>query len=81
MITINNTYWLYTGLNYWTITPYCYDSWGAYFFSVYSGGDLGGPYIYQIYGVRPVINLKADTVFTTVSNTNKGTKDNPYIVS
>ena len=76
----NNKYFLYTGNNYWTMTP----SWlllsrSAAGFFVYNSGMLGGSGPYMVanpYGVRPVINLEAHTIIS-----GSGTTSDPYIVS
>ena len=52
----------------------------AYVFLVNSGGYLTSNNVDYTYGVRPVINLKADTKLITVSEDNKGTFSNPYVV-
>ncbi len=73
----NYGYWLYTGQNYWTMSPYYLGSNGcAFVFRVDSAGSLDYNAVYYSDGVRPVINLKADTTFT-----GDGTKDTPYEVS
>ena len=59
----NTVLWLHTGENYWTMSPgmmsgyanvFYADSYGA----IGCGGGVGG-----LYGVRPVINLKASAEF------------------
>ncbi len=70
----NDGYWLYTKQNYWTMSPSFFDSW-AYVFLVGSDGSLVNPYVTNTYGVRPVINLKADTQFT-----GNGTTSSPFVV-
>ncbi len=77
--TINNGYYLYTNQDYWTLSPDYYSSGnGAGILSVGSSGGLayGAVVIHPDNGVRPVINLKADTTFT-----GEGTSTNPYVVS
>lgn len=60
------------------LSPYNADSDGwAYVFCVYSNGYLDGNNVDRANGVRPVINLKADTQF--VQN-GTGTSENPYVV-
>ena len=78
----NTSYYLHTGEYYWTMSPSYFDSAGpagyAYVFRVYSDGSLNldGNYVSYTYGVRPVINLKAD-----ITITGEGTSSNPYKVS
>ena len=74
----NTSYYLYTGQNYWTMSPYRFTSGGfARVFSVYSNGWLNGTRVDYAYGVRPVVNLKADVQISTGS----GTSSNPYVIS
>ncbi len=75
----NTSYYLYNGQNYWTMSP---DFWNAS--STYasvcfvaSNGYIRTRYVYGTDGVRPVINLKADTLFATGGT---GTESNPYVV-
>ena len=72
----NSSYYLYTGQNYWTMSPYSYPD--ARVFHVASSGFLDGDtYVGYPYGVRPVINLKADVQISSGS----GTANQPYIVN
>ena len=75
--TANQDYYLYTGQNYWTISPYFFDDFNvsAYVFGVSTEGWLSSANIGSIRGVRPVINLSAD-----VSLTGTGTMSDPYVV-
>ena len=77
--TSNNTsYYLYTGQAYWTMSPYYVATYGlAYMFRVNSNGYLNYHFSDSSYGVRPVINLKADV---TISSGN-GTATSPYEIS
>ena len=73
--TANQSYYLYTGQNYWTMSPFYVGSNGwAYLFYVYSNGQL---YYTTVSGrlVRPVINLRADTTVT-----GDGTASSPFVV-
>ena len=72
----NTSYYLYNDQSYWTMTPDYYYG-GAYVFYVYPSGWLDHDGVSHEYGVRPVINLKADTQFKAGS---LGTADSPYIV-
>ncbi len=78
----NYGYWLYTGDYYWTMSPYSVDSRGyAAMFYVDTGGTLGTSIVNNPYGIRPVINLKANTKLTTEDNGyDPGTIENPYVV-
>ena len=74
-MTTNQSYYLYTGSAYWTMSPsYFYGSY-AYVFSVNSDGNLYFNYVFNSSGVRPVINLKSDTQFT-----GSGTSSDPFVV-
>ena len=74
--TTTNNY-LYTGQYYWTMSPYYFYGSDAYVFRVYSTGFLAGyGRVFSTFGVRPVINLKAN-----VTITGEGTSSNPYKVS
>ncbi len=79
----NNGYWLYTNQSYWTMSPYIFNVPSANVFYVSSSGYLSSASVYTTStGVRPVINLKADTdiEFQDPSGAGKGTTSNPYIV-
>ena len=75
----NRTFWLHTGVSYWTMTPaYFRTNGNAHVF--YASGS--GYILYQIVHyanniVRPVINLKASTTF---ENGGSGTSSSPYVV-
>ena len=75
--TANQSYYLYTGQYYWTMSPSYYRSGLAYVFRVYSNGGFGWNYVSSAYGVRPVLNLSADV---TISS-GDGTINNPYLVN
>ncbi len=72
---LNKSYYLYTGSEYWTMSPSFFD-FSGYVFSVGDGGDLYIDLVPNSFGVRPVINLKADV---TISGS--GTTSSPYTVS
>ena len=74
----NSSNYLYNNQVYWTMSPfYFYDIISnAYVFLVNSNGGLSTITVDTTEpGVRPVINLKADTLFTGT-----GTSTDPYIV-
>ena len=74
----NTLYYLYTGTNYWTMTPSLFDDWvNANEFSVTAAGVLFNGYVYFGYGVRPVVNLNTDNL----SFTGTGTMQDPYVVT
>ena len=74
----NSSYYLYTGQNYWTMSPLYFSGGDACVFSVYSDGNLvSGSVSWSEPGVRPVINLKASVTISGGS----GTSSNPYVIS
>ncbi len=73
----NKQFYLYTGQYYWTMSPSTFGTNGsANVFGVRSAGYLDYNYVYYALGVRPVINLSANTKLS-----GDGTKDVPYEVS
>ena len=73
--TNNTSYYLYNNQYYWTMSPYRFtatDS-NAIVSSVNSDGGLSSWGVHLAWGVRPVINLKADTKFQ-----GNGTVDSPF---
>ncbi len=76
--TANNTsYYLYNGQNYWTMSPNYWSGPYANVFLVNANGYLDGTDVGNTRGLRPVINLKFDTLFQGGGN---GTQNNPYVV-
>ena len=64
---LNQEYYLCTRQNYWTMTPrYFNGTYAVYTFVVGSNGtlvsDIGLTSVDSAWGVRPVINLKSDTI-------------------
>ena len=73
----NTAYYLFNGQNYWTMSPFNWSSDYAQVFLVNKGGKLFYVGVYDTYsGLRPVINLKADTKFSS----GNGTQSSPYVV-
>ena len=68
--------YLYTNQDYWTISPYNFNSAYAWMFRVNSDGNLDGWGGRDDSGVRPLINLRAD-----VELTGTGTSTDPYQLS
>jgi len=62
--SLSRSYYLYTDSTYWTMSPYVFDGDEAYIFRVSSVSTLGSDYTASQIGLRPVINLRADTQFT-----------------
>ena len=76
--TTNNTsYYLHTGQHYWTMSPFWYDVGYANVFFMNNRGGLSVNYVNSTYGVRPVINLKANVQITA----GNGSSSNPYVIS
>ena len=76
----NSNYYLYNGKYYWTLSPsdFVSNHSNAYVWSVMPSGSLGPwNFVTDSLGVRPVINLKADTLITK----GDGTSLNPFVVS
>jgi len=75
----NTSYYLYTGQNYWTMTPNGYSSGRATVIYVdYAGKSYGNINVFSNVGVRPVISLKADVL--QYSATSNGTMEHPFVV-
>lgn len=74
----NSTYYLYTGDDYWSMSPsYMYHT-SAFVFYVFNDGSIVNYYVGgELHGVRPVISLKLGIEFEPVGD---GTPTNPYIV-
>ena len=72
----NQSYYLYTNNHYWTMSPSYFSSDGSsYVFCVAKSGYLGNWNLTNAFGVRPVINLKAD-----IQLSGSGTSTDPYTV-
>lgn len=73
----NEVYYLRTGDYYWTMTPYIYNPSGARVRRVSGSGNANNyPYVSDKYFVKPVINLKPDSL-----KSGDGTISNAYRVS
>ena len=78
----NNGSYLVTGNSFWTMTPaggynpFGVSYWRAFVFVVGASGIFGDYDVSSSYGIRPVVNLKFDTIIT-----GSGTKTDPYVVS
>ena len=71
----NGNYYLYTGKDYWTISPCNSARSSDYVYRILSDGGLGNWSVNDSLGVRPVINLSAD-----VTLSGSGTSTDPYVV-
>ena len=73
----NSSYYLYTGNDYRTMSPYSFSYLGyAYTFVVRDGGYVRGYDVSFAVGVRPVISLKS-----SVALTGNGTMESPFELS
>ena len=75
---VNQSYYLYAGEDYWTMSPSYFGapvSYAPFVIYVNSSGRLSLESVYNVYSVRPVINLKANTLFT-----GSGTNSDPFTV-
>ncbi len=74
----NNDYYLYTGQEYWTMSPnrFTLNGGSSEYFHVYLNGCLLGRYDSALYGVRPMISLKSGITYSD----GDGTKENPYVI-
>ena len=75
----NLSYYLYNGQNYWTMSPCNWDEINTWsnVFALNLNGNLSIWYVGNTYGMRPLINLKADTQILT----GNGSIGNPYIIN
>ena len=71
--TNNTMYYLHTGQDYWSMSPINYPP--ASVFAFGSTNYPGYTTVSNLYGVRPVINLKAD-----IQLSGSGTSTDPYVV-
>ena len=75
----NNSHYLYSGFDYWTLTPHDFTGRYANVMYVHSYGNTYDSYFDNAYignGVRPVFNLKADILLQ-----GSGTAEDPYHLS
>ena len=77
----NNSYYLYTGVKYYTISPIQFDGFDANVHGVKIDGSLGWTFVSsinysEVSSVRPVINLKSNVEITS----GDGTISNPYVI-
>ena len=68
-------YYLNSGNLYWTMSPAGFNDFYAYAWLVDSDGHTGRNGVHSTYGIRPVLNLSADTLVS-----GSGTESDPYIV-
>ena len=73
----NADYYLFTGKPYWTMSPYYFVNDYAMMYCVTKNGNLDSTFVPDTFGVRPVINLKADTPFEEGGD---GSAEHPFTV-
>lgn len=76
--TVNTQYYLYTGSSYWTLSTQGFSSSRivAKTYIVFYSGSIVNNWVSYEYGIRPVINLKADVLISG----GDGTAINPYVI-
>ena len=72
----NSSFYLYTGKEWWTTSPYKFTGNGAYSLYLGSNGSLNSNYIDDSKGVRPSISLKNNVVVTS----GEGTVNKPFVI-
>ena len=75
-VIANSSYYLYTGQNYFTMSPDVFGDNFVLVFGTLSGGGVSYNKIDTVNSVRPVLSLKSD-----VQLSGSGTMDDPYILS
>lgn len=71
----NTNYYLYNGKYFWTMSPAGFSGVYSIVWDVTSVGALTTSFVYGSAALRPVLNLKADTLVTGT-----GTSTNPYVI-
>lgn len=72
-VDANNSYYLYNGNRYWTMSASSYDRGFAYSYNVKDDGDISTYGLSDSLGLRPVISLKSDITFS-----GNGTMNSPF---
>ena len=73
-----SSFYLTTGQNYWSLSPYYFSNYDAGEFGVnYSGDVYGGDVVGGSIGLRPVVSLRPGTPVVS----GDGTVVDPYIIS
>ena len=72
----NSGYYLYTGNDYWTMSPHRFNGAFPYVdFVTSTGGVTSSDTVFNSYGVRPVLNLKSGSL-----KSGSGTATDPFLV-
>mgnify|MGYP005751292695 CR=1 FL=1 len=72
----NNTYYLYTGSNYWTMSPTRFDGSDAYVQKISSSGQVNSTTVSLPISVKPVLNISSK-----ILDIGTGMSDDPYRIS
>ena len=72
----NRNYYLYTGQDYWLLSPSSFVSGYAYGYRVDSDGSLGSEIVHYSYGARPSIVLSKGTRYSS----GDGSFTDPYVI-
>ena len=73
----NRSFYLYTGQNYWALSPYGFSTSTANEFTLNSVGNLVNTYLSKSYGVRPSVSLQPGIEVTGGS----GTTTDPFVIA
>ena len=73
----NTSYYLYNGVNTWSFSQSCFDSWKARELTLSSSGNFGYVGVSSLSGARPSISLKKGTVLSSGS----GTSADPFVIA
>ena len=73
----NQSYYLYTGDYFWSMSPKSFTDPGAAESVISTPGDLSSQLVIFSHGIRPVVSLKLGVEFETGGD---GTPTNPYVV-
>ncbi|MBQ3142448.1 MAG: hypothetical protein IJB82_02975, partial [Bacilli bacterium] len=74
---VNSSYYLYTGEDYWTMSPYYFYVSNAFVFFVESGGHISGTYVDTALVAVPAVSLKPEA---TVER-GTGAYNDPYVIN
>ena len=75
--TRNSSFYLYTGQDYWALSPYSFTGSYAREFYLFSGGYLFSDYVGNSFGVRPSVSLQPGMAMTGGGS---GTAADPFVI-
>ena len=77
--TMNYSYYLYTGQLYWTMSPAHFSAhyYQPYVWNVQNNGLISYNTLSNTFGIRPVINLSSEVLYSSGS----GTEEDPYQIT